>query len=68
MPTQAAAEYDLGPAGAAEILGVDRDTVARWADAGKLHCWRTPTGYRRFRRADVEALLPKIEELDEAAS
>lgn len=49
--------YDLNPVDAAELLGVHRDTVTRWADEGKLPCWVTPGGHRRFRRSDVEALL-----------
>lgn len=41
---------------AADLLGVHVDTVRRWADTGKLASWRTPGGWRRFDRADVEAL------------
>jgi putative resolvase len=42
---------------AATLLGVSVKTVRRWADAGHLAAVRTPTNQRRFRRADVEALL-----------
>ena len=49
--------YTLRPVDAARLLGVHRDTVVRWADEGKLRCWWTPGGQRRFSRADVEALL-----------
>jgi excisionase family DNA binding protein len=45
---------------AAELLGVHPDTLRRWADAGRLRVYRTPTGERRFRRADVKALLREV--------
>jgi excisionase family DNA binding protein len=43
---------------AAEILGVSPSTLQNWADAGKVLHWRAPSGQRRFRRSDIEALLP----------
>ncbi|HMI49264.1 MAG TPA: helix-turn-helix domain-containing protein [Gemmatimonadaceae bacterium] len=49
--------YDLSPKDAAAILGVHEDTLKRWADEGKVECWTTPGGWRRFAREDVEALL-----------
>ena len=42
---------------AAAELGVSLNTLRRWSDAGKLTCYRSPGGHRRYRRADVEALL-----------
>lgn len=42
---------------AAAELGVSLTTLRRWSDAGKLTCYRSPGGHRRYRRADVEALL-----------
>jgi excisionase family DNA binding protein len=41
---------------AAEILGVDKRTVLRFARDGKLRSYRTPGGQHRFRQADVERL------------
>ena len=41
---------------AGEILGVGRESVRRYADAGKLPFQLTPGGHRRFRRSDVTAL------------
>ncbi|MCW2868529.1 MAG: binding domain protein excisionase family, partial [Marmoricola sp.] len=38
----------LTPAEVAAILFVDPKTVTRWARAGKLNCFRTPGGHRRF--------------------
>lgn len=50
--------YTLTMAEAAKLLGVHRDSLKRWADAGKVPCWRTPKGgHRRFRRSDLEALI-----------
>ncbi len=45
----------LGPA--AELLGVSINTLRRWSDAGKIACYRSAGGHRRFRRADLDALL-----------
>lgn len=40
------------------MLGVDQDTLRRWADAGKVEVFVTPGGHRRFPRAAIEALIP----------
>lgn len=43
---------------ASRVLGVDPDTLRRWADAGKIDVFVTPGGHRRFPRAAVAALVP----------
>ncbi|WP_421740658.1 helix-turn-helix domain-containing protein [Cellulomonas sp.] len=47
----------LRPRTVADLLGVDRRTVARFADGGRLRATRTPGGHRRFLAGDVRALL-----------
>lgn len=42
---------------AASMLGVDRDTLRRWADAGRIRSFTTPGGHRRFARIDVERVM-----------
>jgi len=42
---------------AARLIYVSADTIRRYADAGKIATSRTPANHRRFRRADVLALL-----------
>ena len=42
---------------AARILGVSTSTVVAYANQGVLRSFRLPSGHRRFRRADVEALV-----------
>jgi diguanylate cyclase (GGDEF)-like protein/excisionase family DNA binding protein len=42
---------------AADALGIGLNTLRRWSDSGKLTCYRSPGGHRRYRRSDVEALL-----------
>ncbi|MHB1050013.1 MAG: MerR family transcriptional regulator [Bacteroidota bacterium] len=37
----------------AQMLQVDKSTVKRWTDEGKLQCFRTPGGHRKFRTDDV---------------
>ncbi|MFI5005316.1 MAG: helix-turn-helix domain-containing protein [Solirubrobacterales bacterium] len=44
---------------AAESLGVHESTVRRYADRGLIDAARLPSGVRRLRRADVEALRPR---------
>jgi len=41
------------------MLGVDPDTLRRWADAGKVDLLRTPGGHRRFREETILSMLPR---------
>lgn len=51
-------EHDLmTPAEVAQIFRVDPKTVTQWAKAGKLSSIRTLGGHRRYRTAEVRALL-----------
>ena len=47
----------LTPAEVASMFRVDPKTVTRWAKAGKLSSIRTLGGHRRYREAEIEALL-----------
>ncbi len=47
----------MTPGEVAEKFRVDPKTVSRWAKAGKLTCFRTVGGHRRFHRAEVERLI-----------
>lgn len=55
----------LTPADVAAAFRVDPRTVTRWTKQGRLPCFFTLGGHRRFRRADVEALLQQAEEVGE---
>ena len=41
------------------MLGVDPDTLRRWADNGKIEVFTTPGGHRRFLKVSIDALIPK---------
>lgn len=41
----------------ASILRVDKSTVKRWTDEGKLKCFRTPGGHRKFRSDDLYSFM-----------
>ena len=41
------------------MLGVDPDTLRRWADNGKIDVFTTPGGHRRFLRTSIDALIPR---------
>lgn len=46
------------PLGAASrLLGVDPDTLRRWADEGRVPAFTTPGGHRRFDRRALERLV-----------
>ncbi len=47
----------LTPAEVAVLFRVNPKTVTRWARAGKISAIRTLGGHRRFRRAEIEAVL-----------
>ena len=61
----------LTPGEVAALFRVDPKTVTRWAAAGRLSSIRTPGGHRRFREAEVRALLEgevAIEPADQPAA
>jgi excisionase family DNA binding protein len=41
----------VGPA--SRLLGVDPDTLRRWADDGRVEAYTTPGGHRRFERQSL---------------
>jgi excisionase family DNA binding protein len=45
----------VGPAAA--LATVTPKTLKRWERDGRITSVRTPTGHRRFRRSEIEALL-----------
>src|SRR5262249_60624034 len=47
----------LTPGEGAALFRVDPKTVTRWAASGRISSIRTPGGHRRFREAQVRALL-----------
>lgn len=49
----------LTPAEVATLFKVDAKTVTRWANSGKLTSIRTLGGHRRYKQAEVRALLTK---------
>ncbi len=55
------AEALLTPAEVAALFRVDPKTVTRWAVAGKLTSLRTLGGHRRYRAAQVHALLAEAQ-------
>ena len=54
------AEALLTPAEVAAMFRVDPKSVTRWAKSGKLTSIRTLGGHRRYREAEVKALLAGI--------
>jgi excisionase family DNA binding protein len=45
---------------AARALGVHENTVRRWEERGLVTAVRLPSGVRRFRREDIEALREQM--------
>jgi excisionase family DNA binding protein len=59
-PRRPESEPLLTPQEVATMFRVDSKTVTRWAKAGKLTCIRTLGGHRRYREAEVRALLAGV--------
>ena len=57
MADEEEGEEFLTPSEVAAMFRVDPKTVTRWAKDGKIASVRTPGGHRRFRAAEVRALL-----------
>ncbi|MER7132078.1 BldC family transcriptional regulator [Streptosporangium saharense] len=47
----------LTPGEVAHIFGVDPKTVNRWSLTGRIPSVRTPSGQRRYRQTDIDALV-----------
>ncbi len=43
----------------AQMWNLSESTIKRWADAGQLHCQRTPGGHRRFQVQDIRDFQTK---------
>jgi excisionase family DNA binding protein len=54
-PRPADPPLSLGPA--SRLLGVDPDTLRRWADEGRIEAFTTAGGHRRFTRESIERIL-----------
>jgi excisionase family DNA binding protein len=54
-PAPSSTWLSLGPA--SRLVGVDPDTLRRWADEGRIEVYLTPGGHRRFKRRAVETLV-----------
>lgn len=48
----------------AKMLGVNVSTVKRWTDQGKLSCFRTAGGHRKFLMADLVDFLEQNKEMN----
>jgi excisionase family DNA binding protein len=59
--SEAAAGEILSTAEVARLFSVSPGTVTRWADAGKLHSFRTVGGHRRFYASEIEKHLHRHE-------
>ena len=60
VETRSTEEELLTPSEVAKLFRVDPKTVTRWAKSGKLTSIRTLGGHRRYREAEVRALLAGI--------
>jgi excisionase family DNA binding protein len=55
----------LTPAEVAALFRVDKKTVNRWAQAGRIRSIRTLGGHRRYRESEVRALLEGDPDVDQ---
>lgn len=53
----------LMPAEAAALFHASTRALRNWAKAGLLHADRTPGGHRRYREAEVLALVAELAEV-----
>jgi excisionase family DNA binding protein len=62
------AQGDLLTASAAgALLGVHEETIRAWAKEGLIRHIVLPSGQRRYRRADIDAILEPVEPTEATA-
>lgn len=50
-------DHLVAPQEAARRLGISRNTLLRWEESGHITPIRLPSGVRRYRTADIDALI-----------
>ena len=65
---QSSSDAYLTPSEAAKRLHVSPNTIARWANEGRIPCVVTMGGHRRFRQKDIDAVARQMSERGEALS
>jgi len=58
-------DTDLSTGQVARVFRVDVRTVQRWADDGRIAYTKTEGGHRRYKVADVQALVEEMEQQGE---
>lgn len=63
-------KHYIGIGEASILLGVCRTTIRRWDKDGKIQCYRTPGGHRRFSLIEIERIVSNdiisdVERLDD---
>lgn len=43
-----------------KMFGVGKSTIKRWSDEGKLHCYKTPGGHRKFKSSSVQQFITQF--------
>ena len=54
----------MTPGQVAKLFAVDPKTVSRWANSGKITSVKTLGGHRRFRAAEIRAMLAASQGMD----
>jgi hypothetical protein len=57
IPDHLSHQVTFTPAEVGTIFGVDPKTVTRWARDGRIGCFATPGGHRRYRREEIIRIL-----------
>jgi excisionase family DNA binding protein len=58
----------MTPGEVAALFRVDPKTVTKWARKGKLSCIRTLGGHRRYKTAEIRALLATVQVPEQPAN
>ncbi len=42
-----------------KMLQVSKSTIKRWTEEGKLSCFRTPGGHRKFKQSSIQEFISR---------